>query len=142
MYQKEVDFIELTVEETRQYKQEWFEKIVPEDQQKRAVDCYCFDKDGYCGYLWHVFSYEILDCLVDDEANRQFDNLDKHKGILLMSFTDKAYFIKDVSRFKAKNLEIFQDVILTGYDFSWTYVKTHETDCGPYFYAVSSELIR
>lgn len=136
LYQKD-NIIALTPREVECYKKEWFNQFVPINKQEIALNCYCFDSDGYNGYLWHIFSYDILNCLVGETAMNRFSSLEKGEAILLFSIINKAYKIKDTSQFKAIDYQIFDDIILTAHDFSWTYVKTHEETCGPYFYIVS-----
>ena len=137
--QKGSDFTELTPTEVETYKLEWFNRFVPAEKQEEAMNCYCFDTDGYCGYLWHVFSYNILSCYEKALARKAFDGLGKQEAVLLENIDDVAYRIKDVSSLKAQDLDKLEDIILTAKDFSWVYVKTHEPVCGPYFY--TAELI-
>ena len=132
-------FTELTPVEVETYKLEWFNSFIPAEKQEDAMNCYCFDRGGYCGYLWHVFSYNILNCHEKDMARKAFDGFDKQEAVILENIDDVAYRITDVSSIKAQDLDMLEDIILTAKDFSWAYVKTHELDCGPYFY--TAELI-
>ena len=34
-----------------------------------------------CNFLWHIFSFEKVECLKDDEARAAFDSLDYEKAI-------------------------------------------------------------
>ena len=52
----------------------------------------------------------------------------------MSNIDDIAYRIENADALTAKILEQFIDVTVTASDFSWTYVKTHEGDCGPYFH--------
>jgi len=127
--------------EEEAYRQEWFERVVPCDKRQKAIDSYCFDKDGCGGYLWHVFSFEILDYIELDKAVETFDNLPKQDAVLLMNWGDidgiTSCRLKNISAIKAKYLDLLSDVILTDEKFEWLYVKTHETGmCGPYFHWV------
>ena len=139
----DIDCVMLTLEEIEDYKHEWFEKFVPVDRRERASECCDFDYyktatdfvAKYSSLMWHVFSYKILQCYECDEASEQFDGTEKSEAVLFLDgFTDTACRIKDISKLKAKSLEIFDDVIITANDFAWTYAKTHEVYCGPYFY--------
>ncbi len=133
------DGVELTPAEVEAYKKEWFNRLVPADKQEEAMECFCFSRDDYCGYLWHVFSYKILSCLEQGAAKKAFDDFEKKEAVLLENIDSIAFRIKDVSTLKAQDLDTLQDIILTAKDFSWTYIKTHETVCGPYFYTVDLE---
>lgn len=68
LHRNDIGFMELTPQEIESHRQEWFINFVPSDKRAIALNSYCFDNDGCCGYLWHVFSYEILNCLVGDKA--------------------------------------------------------------------------
>lgn len=129
-----IEFTKLTPPEIEAYKQEWFNNFVPMEKQEKAINSFCFDKDGFCGYLWHVFSYEILSCLKKSKAKNTFNELDKQGAVLLVNIDEVAYRVKDVCKIKAQDLDFLDDIILTAQDFSWTYAKTHEATCGPYFY--------
>ncbi len=129
-----VGFVELNDKQSEAYMYEWFDKIVPADKKQKALECYCFSKDGYCGYLWHVFSYGLLEHLQDNDARRAFDKTRKRDVVLIASFDDKVFLIKDAASIKSSAIDRMDDVILTSADFQWIYAKTHERDLGPYFY--------
>ena len=134
--QNNIEFTELLSQDIEIYKHEWFNKFVPQDKHKEAIDSYCFDKDDYSGFLWHAFSYEIISCLVGLVAKKAFDQLEKQEAVLLINIDDVAYRIKDISKLTSKDFEILDDIILTDKDFKWTYTKTHESACGPYFHCL------
>lgn len=134
LIQNKIGYTELTDSEVEAYKNVWFETFVPEEKRERAIDSYCFDKDGYCGYLWHVFSYELLDCIKGEAARNLFNESVRKDAVLLLNVDDAACIINDISSFTAQDFDDLYDIILTANDYSWTYVKTHEPDCGPYFY--------
>jgi hypothetical protein len=68
------------------------------------------------------------------EAFAEFDATKKCKSILLCNWDEKGYVLSHTYKLKAETLEKFTDVIVTSANFAWTYCKTHEYDCGPYFY--------
>jgi len=133
-----IDIIEMTVQEQEEHKQEWFRNFIPSEKRQQAIDGHCFDKDDYCGYLWHVFSYNILDYLSNREAESAFDCVSKSDAILLVNWPERdgiaSCRLKNISNITANILALLTDVILTDSDFSWTYVKTHESKYGPYFH--------
>ncbi len=132
--QHNIGYIEINSEEIDTYKQKWFEQFVPPEQRVEARNCYCFDEDGFCGYLWHVFSYELLASDKEDQANTEFDKIKKCGAVLLANVDNIAFQIDDASKLSAKDVSELYDVILTDSAFSWTYVKTHEPELGPYFH--------
>ena len=42
----------LSVTEEESYRQEWFLKVVPPNLRQKAINSYCFNKDGCIGYLF------------------------------------------------------------------------------------------
>ena len=130
---KDIAFEKLIAKELESYKHKWLNTIVPKDQHQKAIDNYIFDKDGYCGYLWHVFSYEIVEHLTGDEAKMSFNKIDKHSAVLFVSIDDIAYKIKDASKINSDDLDKLYDIVITDQNFYWVYAKTHECDLGPYF---------
>ncbi len=130
-----VEIVELNNVQSKAYMYEWFDKIVPADKKQQAFECYCFSKDGFCGYLWHVFSYELLEHLQSNNARRAFDKTKKQNVVLISSLDDKVFLIKDATLIKSTAIDEMDDVILTSSDFKWTYAKTHERNLGPYFFS-------
>lgn len=87
-------------------------------------------------YLWHVFSWELLDkkaFLTGDSARKAYDETDKHNALYIEWFEDDE--AKDLTKelSAAKALDKMTEIYVVASDFSWTYIKTHESICGPYF---------
>lgn len=90
---------------------------------------------SYCNYLWHLFTWGNVVCLEGEEARKAFDMLQYARAIKF--YDGYSNRIKDVSiigKVSAKEVDddTGRDVYLVAEDFSWTYVRTHEGDCGPY----------
>ncbi len=100
-------------------------------EEKKSI--YLFNDDGFCGYLWHVFSYEKQDCLRGKEAEREFNNVSKQACYVFYQHSNKALVLEQADALTADDLREEQDVYVVDHDFSWTYVQTHESQCGPYF---------
>ena len=87
------------------------------------------------GYLWHIFSYNLVPCLEGDEARKALAELPDTECYRFY----KEYPPQDQPRIKAiemsevSSLPYGLDWYLVDKDFTWTYVHTHEEDCGPYF---------
>jgi hypothetical protein len=85
------------------------------------------------GFKWHGFSYGIVPCLAGESALRAYQ---RTKGRFYLFDEEECFgylcktpfpFRPDLSRFRT-------DVYLTGSDFSWTMVFTHEQpEIGPFF---------
>lgn len=87
-------------------------------------------------YIWHVFSWELLNegqYLVGNKAKEAYDKIDKKGAIYIEWFSDKH--TKDITwdLNTSKALDGFVEIYVVGKDFNWTYIKTHEGMCGPYF---------
>lgn len=87
-------------------------------------------------YIWHVFSWELLSedqYLVGEAAKRAYDEMEKQGSLYIDWFGEGC--VKDMPRDlnTAKALDKYVEVYVVGKDFHWTYIKTHEDMCGPYF---------
>lgn len=101
-------------------------------KEKKAI--YLYDNDGFCGYLWHLFSYEKRDCLEGEAAEQAFNTEKKNACYIFYQHIDDALILKEADTFNANDLLDELDVYVVEKEFKWTYVKTHETElCGPYF---------
>ena len=87
-------------------------------------------------YIWHVFSFELLDAqryLVGDEARNAYDRMDKCDALCIQWDEQEAAHELTGEQHASKALDNCTEVYVVGKDFSWTYIKTHESMCGPYF---------
>lgn len=87
-------------------------------------------------YIWHIFSWDLAEkgrYLTGKEAEKAYDQIDKRGAMYIDWFEDDH--AKDITwdLDKAKALKKFAEVYVVGKDFQWTYIKTHEDSCGPYF---------
>lgn len=88
----------------------------------------------YSSFLWHLFSYEILHCEAGAKAKALFDLERKGSCVMINNADGFAYRLENAEDITAELLDQFVDITITAQDFSWTYAKTHEETCGPYFY--------
>ena len=91
---------------------------------------------SYGNYLWHLFSWEYVSCLEKDEARNAFDAPQYIEAIRFCGgYNSVIENISVVEKVSAQQMddEDCSDVYIVAKDFSWTYVRTHETVmCGPY----------
>jgi len=120
--------------EIKKYKTEWISKFAPADSDMKEIRRICVYSRKYTAFLWHIFSYEILNCESEDRAEALFDQEKKDSCVLVSNDDDIAYRLENAGGITAESLKRFIDVTVTASDFSWTYTKTHEEMCGPYFY--------
>ena len=92
----------------------------------------------YHQYRWHLFSFEVLPALKGDEARAALNAQPRDRLLLFFQFGQEAFFIENAAQLRAEDLEM--DYHMYQVDFylfdpvaRWTYVHTHEEDCGPYF---------
>ena len=81
-----------------------------------------------------MFSFEFLTCKEKEEAENAYSLIKKGNCILLDNINHFAYRLENGDAVTTDVLNSFIDVTVTAEDFSWTYSKTHEEQCGPYFY--------
>ncbi|MDQ0112334.1 DUF4275 family protein [Paenibacillus harenae] len=85
-------------------------------------------------YLWHLFSYEKLPCLMNEQAEDAFHAQEKQDCYIFYQGREQVLFVANAAKLTADILRHEQDVYVVDRDFTWTYVNTHESDLGPYFY--------
>ena len=86
-------------------------------------------------YLWNIFSEKLMPCLEGDEAQKALAELpdtDCYRFYKEYPPQDQPR-IKAISMAEVSSLPDDLDWYLVDKDFTWTYVHTHEEDCGPYF---------
>lgn len=87
-------------------------------------------------YLWHVFSWKLLDekaFLIGDSARKAYDQTDKRNALYIEWFEDDETKNLTAKLNNANALDKMTEIYVVASDFSWTYIKTHESMCGPYF---------
>lgn len=85
--------------------------------------------------LWHLFTWGNVPCLTEDEARNAFDNLQYAEAIRFYDgYSNHIENAALIGKISAKQVDEDQqsDVYIVATDFSWTYVRTHEFDLGPY----------
>jgi len=88
-------------------------------------------------YIWHIFSWELLSkdqYLCGDDARKAYDAIEKSDAIYIDWFNNNATKPLTCDLYTAKALDAFIEVYVTDRSFNWTYIKTHESTCGPYFF--------
>ncbi len=124
----------LSKKEIKKYKKEWINRFSPANSHKKEIKKHCLNSRKYTPYLWHIFSFDFLNGETEEKAKILFDQENKKSCVIFSNVDDIAYHLKNSENITAELLEQFVDVTITASDFSWTYTKTHEETCGPYFY--------
>lgn len=129
-----IRYIELNYDAICAIKLKCIKEIVPVEKQKEAMEL-CYPKKWYFGgYLWHIFSSELVECLKEEEAKSSFEGNELNECILFLEDYNLAFRIYN-------NFELLKDIIhysgdyyLIDSNFKWCYAVTHEEYLGPYFY--------
>jgi hypothetical protein len=129
----QIKYTEMSESELKEYMNCWFEEIVPKEKQKDAR-YHCFSTRKYNCYLWHAFSYGDTPSIEEENAKTEFNNTKREEAVLILNYEKVGFILKNSKEIIADELDEFNDVIITGKDFDWAYVHTHEEQCGPYFY--------
>ncbi|MBP3451696.1 MAG: DUF4275 family protein [Agathobacter sp.] len=124
----------LDKKEIKNYKKEWVNTFAPADANMKEIKKLCLDSRKYTAFLWHIFSFELLSGETEEKAKILFNQENKKSCVIVSNVEDIAYHLENAENITAELLEQFVDVTITASDFSWTYTKTHEVMCGPYFY--------
>ncbi|MET4560195.1 hypothetical protein ABIA69_001339 [Lysinibacillus parviboronicapiens] len=92
----------------------------------------------YEQFKWHIFSYEQQACLKRDEARKAFDDVAKDELFVLYQCMPNVHQFSAAQHVVAADFDSQQDIYIVNRDFTWTYVHTHEEQCGPYFYNINA----
>ena len=90
-------------------------------------------------YIWHVFSFPLLEysnLLTGDAAREAFDKVDKSGCICCDMFgTEGVTCMTAFDSVTAAEIDShYKEYYVVASDDSWTYIRTHEDGlCGPYF---------
>ncbi|WP_378151175.1 DUF4275 family protein [Chungangia koreensis] len=110
------------------FREKWEERFAAGIDDKTKKDIY-FNR-----FLWHIFSFGALKCLEKDEAEAAFDQMEKKNCYLFSQHHIVSFELLNAESLKVEDLGEETDIYVVDEDFTWTFVKTHESVCGPYFY--------
>lgn len=122
------------IEDARGVKANWsrhFASAISKEDKKRVY---------YEDFKWHLFSYELLEAEKGDRARRAFDATEKHEVYMFFQHEKEGYHIENAHLLKAEDFEEEAipsskvDMYIFNPKGKWTYIHTHEGECGPYFY--------
>ena len=133
---KSIEYSEFTDSEAEDYMERWFNEFVPVEIQKECRKI-CFSDGEYNNYLWHIFSYEKVECLEKDDAIDRYEGIKKDRCVIFLDLEGICFEVKDIDLMDIDFINTVPDIYITDYDFRWCYIYTHESDCcglGPYFY--------
>ena len=127
-----IEYFELSEKEINLYKKNWVDAFSPNNIDKKEIEKLCLSNKKYTSFLWHIFSYEILK---SEENPKECYNVEnKSKCVIISNIDTIGFSITNAKKLCAERLDEFIDVTVSSTNFSWTYCKTHEEMCGPYYY--------
>ncbi len=96
-------------------------------------------------FRWHLFSFDLLPAMQKDAARKAFNERNKPELYLFFDRIEEAYVVKNAHLLTAEDIEAvkenspldYMDMYFYVPKEKWTYVKTHEEYCGPYFFIVT-----
>ena len=132
-----ISYREMGKAEISAYRKQWIATFAPSCADKRKIKELCLSSRRYTPFLWHLFSYEFLSSV--EEASSDFDRSDKSSCVFISNLDEIGFVLKGAERLTAEIIENesngFIDVTISDEALTWTYCKTHEEMCGPYYYA-------
>jgi hypothetical protein len=126
-----VDYKQYSSLEYKRYHRDWFNHFGLKD--KYCID-HCLSTKNRQNYLWHLFSWKIKDCMNGFQAKDAYTKLIKNECIIMFENEKLCFEVYNISTLDLDNIKDIFDLYITDKCFNWTYVQTHENDCGPYFY--------
>lgn len=104
--------------------------VSDEDIQKYVVS-----SEEYNNFIWHVFSWNLIkrgSYLTGKAANMAYSRVDKAGAVFSR---DEGESFREMNDYSASTDSKHEsgEFYAVGKDFEWTYISTHECDCGPYF---------
>ena len=95
----------------------------------------------YQDFRWHLFSYRVLPALQGKKAEEAFLRADKHTVYVFYQHCGDGWVLENAHLIRPEDFKTevpcpWTDVYLFDPENRWTYIHTHECDCGPYFFKV------
>ncbi len=84
-------------------------------------------------YRWHAFSYGVKEALMKAKARQAFNRARKNHVYVFYQNANDVFYIDKAEKLKSSDFDMEQDVYVADSDMKWTYIYTHEIQCGPYF---------
>lgn len=112
-----------------------FDSLVS-DQTRKSTKSYSDQ------FRWHLFSFDLLPAKKESAAQNSFDTQEKGTLYWFFEYAKEAYLIRNAHLLKASDFDILSkystldnsDMYVFDPSGKWTYIKTHENSCGPYFF--------
>ncbi len=114
--------------DSNELKKKWIELFTKDISNKTKKEIY------FNYYYWHIFSYNILKAKNRKNARYAFNSCRKKRVYVFYQNSEEGYLIENAHLLKSSDFDMDDDIYLFDADEKWTYIHTHEDQCGPYFY--------
>lgn len=90
-------------------------------------------------FLWHICSWKKVSCLEKHQAIEAFLHKKKQKCTIFYQLIEDAYLLDQAESLTVQDLPYDRlhmyhgDIYIMDWDRKWTFILTHEEECGPYF---------
>ena len=118
----------------REYMIKWLRSFAP-DMIFSEAKAFCLPRHLFKNYLWHAFSYQKTDSLIEEDADEKFAGGFEGECYVLLNDENLLCTVPDGTVFSPEKLKEFNNIIVFKKDFSETYVYTGKEDCGPFYKA-------
>lgn len=88
----------------------------------------------YQQYLWHMFSYRKKVALEGQVARQKFNQVKKSDVYIFYNSLEETYLVTGSENLRDVDFDEEQDIYVIDINNKWTYINTHESAFGPYFY--------
>jgi dihydroorotase len=85
-------------------------------------------------FLWHIFSYDRKPHFEREAADKAFIERPEAERYIFFQHSDDAYYLENAEALAPEDLAETFDVYVVNKRFNWTYIVTHESDLGAYYY--------
>ncbi|MGN9865368.1 DUF4275 family protein [Bacillus swezeyi] len=90
-------------------------------------------------FLWHLCSWDAVNCFIEGEAIKLFNQHKKRKCTIFYQDINEAYLVENAKNLRIQDLPydplhmFYGDIYVMDWEQKWTFIMTHEEKCGPYF---------
>ncbi|WP_404430798.1 DUF4275 family protein [Sutcliffiella horikoshii] len=90
-------------------------------------------------FLWHLCSWEAVKCSTKEEAVRLLHAQKKDRCFIFYQHLDIVYTVENAKSLNVLDLRydsshmLYSDIYVMDWEKKWTFMMTHEEECGPYF---------
>ena len=109
--------------------------VKPDDFEQ--TDEICWSSEESRGFLWHIFSWELCDCVVGDDARAKYEHLRTPSYYAFFEEDDYCFHVNGGQLPDLSAIEDVQDTYIISESLSWIYAHTHEDGwIGPFYSSI------